>query len=224
MANAVSKFVEQLFLDGTVRLESSDLPASGDLTHAVQWVVDYEPTLRVHWPTAPPQIEPVSLQSVIDQFYRAAQLVVYRELGEDEIAKRISPDFERAQHTAADSPDAIYTIDLILRFLPDLVRRVRAMSSNDPLLKPLLDWGHRWPLSSVGIPDLEAGDPEPVLRHPCLCQIYIDRVIEFEALDRLSHPEMAERVRGVLGAYPELSPKLYRHLNPSPDSNSEHVA
>lgn len=219
MLNRVLRFVEQLFTDGIVRLHGPDVAESTEVATAAAWVLDQEAGFRSHCPRNPPPCDRAAIEKTIELIYRAAQLAVFRELGPEEVAK-LEPQIPLSNDSAA----AIYSVDLVLRFLPDLTRIVRGMNPEDPLLAILKGWGAQWPLSSVGIPDIAVASIEPILSDACLSQMYIDRVIEAGAVDRLSDPRVSEMVRGAIGAFPELSPKLYGHLNPPVAKlNHEHV-
>lgn len=209
MLNRVLQFIQQLTIDGVVRLHGPERATQTEISAAAAWVLDYEPELRQHWPWTPPACDRAAIERTIENLYRASQLAVFRELGPEEISQ-LDPQLA----VTNDSAEVVYSVDLVLRFLPDLMRIVRGMNPEDPLLGVLNGWGVLWPLSSVGIPDLKISSIEPILSTPCLSQLYIDRVIETGAVDRLSDLRVSERVRGAIGAFPELSPKLYRHLNP----------
>ena len=200
--------MEQLFVDGTVRVSGAALASHEEIEAAVDWVLQAEPQIREHGPLAPPVVDRPALKWAIRHFRGAAQLAVFRQLGPEEVAKRLEDDFVGE----GDAAGAMYSVDLVFRFLPDLVRIVKGMNPDDPLLAQLRKWGERWPLSSVGIPGLALSGLEPLLANRCLSMLYVDRIIEADAVDRLHDPRVQELVRGAIGAYPELSPKLYRFL------------
>ncbi|MBM4077860.1 MAG: hypothetical protein FJ267_19700 [Planctomycetes bacterium] len=106
----------------------------------------------------------------------------------------------------------VYSVDLVFRFLPDLVRIVKGMNSSDPLLERLKEWGRQWPLSSVSIPDLLVTEIEPILADRCLSQLYADRIIESGSTDRLNDPRVREMIRGQFGAYLEMNDKFHKYF------------
>lgn len=213
MLNRVLQFVQQLMIDGVVRLHGPELATQTEIGTATAWILASEPEFRAHWPAVPPACNGPALDRAVKSFYRASQLAVFRELGPEEVSK-----LDPLVTPGSDSAEVIYSVDLVLRFLPDLTRIVRGMNPEDPLLAILNGWGTQWPLSSVGIPDLKIGSIEPILSHPCLSQVYIDRVIETGSVDRLGDWKVAERVRGVIGAFPELNRKLYNTFQNLPTS------
>ena len=200
--------MEQLFVDGTVRVSGAALASHEEIEAAADWILEVEPQIREHRPLTPPGVDRSALKGAIRHFHGAAQLAVFRQLGPEEVAKRLGDDFVGE----SDAAGAMYSVDLVFRFLPDLVRIVKGMNPEDPLLAQLRKWVERWPLSSVGIPGLALSGLEPLLANRCLSMLYVDRIVEADAVDRLHDPRVQELVRGAIGAYPDLSPKLYRFL------------
>ncbi len=201
---AICEFYEQLFNSGQVRLQTGEPAFEQELWEAAGELAAFEDLHRVHLPGRPPELDRECLKWAAGQFYHAAQLAVFRELGEDEIERRLSGPAP----TRVRSPSAIYSVDLVFRRLPDLLRIVRAINPDDPLVKQLKEWCREWPLSSVGVPDVGEIDIEPVLSDRCLSLMYTDRILEAQDEVRLNHPEVARLVRGAVGAWPQLSPQL----------------
>ena len=203
----VLDFVKQLYTTGRVRLPSSEPSSLAELHAALQWLGESESNWREHLPRLPPPLEKEALQWSVQNLYRAAQLAVFRHLGPHEVERlKENPSPDR------QSPSAVYSVDLVFRFLPDLTRIVAGMNAEDPLVEILRDWACRWPLSSVGMPEVREIDIEPILHDACLRGVYADRILETEDTSRLSDPRVLELIRGVLGAYPELSPGVSEYL------------
>ena len=158
---------------------------------------------REHLPYKPPDIDRASLAWAAAMLYRSAQLTVFRELGEEETDRLAAQDDAGRTMTA----QVVYSVDLVFCHLPDLVRIVRAMNPDDPLLAVLISWCRQWPFSSVGVDGVGEIDIEPILGDRCLSLMYADRILESEDTSRLTHPGIAEIIRGVIGAWPDLSPK-----------------
>lgn len=209
---ALREFIERMFVDGTIRLTDVAEATEGEIQAAVDWVIEVELQLREHWPSVPPEIDRASLAWAIRNFHSAAQLAVYRQLGPEEISLRLDGN------CFVEGATTVYSIDLIFRFLPDLVRIVKGMNPDDPLHHWLRRWGAQLPLSSVGIPELNVSQVEPVLADRCLAILYVDRIFEAEAADRLTDTRVRELVRAAIGAYPELSPKLHAALAAEPQT------
>ena len=199
----ITDFYRQLLDSGQVRLRSSESAREAELQDAVSVLTESEMLQREHLPHTPPEIDRASLTWAAAMLYRSAQLTVFRELGEDEIDRLAAQDDAGRIMTA----EVVYSVDVVLRHLPDLVRIVRAMNPDDPLLAVLISWCQRWPFSSVGVDGVGEIDIEPILGDRCLSLMYADRILESEDTSRLTHPGIAEIIRGVIGAWPDLSPK-----------------
>ncbi|MFO1007295.1 MAG: hypothetical protein U0929_15145 [Planctomycetaceae bacterium] len=208
MSDRVRAFFEQLFAQGAVRVDGAELLREEEVESAVEWIIQADLQTREHWPAAPPDVDRRALTWATHQFFTAAQLTVYRQLGPVEIERRLEPEFS----VRNDDASMAYSVDVVFRYLPDLFRIVKGMNPDDPLLAVLRRWGERWPLSSVGIVGLSEINIEPILTNRCLSLMYVDRIVEAEATDRLDHPQVRELVREAIGAFPELSPNLYRWM------------
>lgn len=131
--------------------------------------------------------------------YRSCQFLAYRE-----------PDLPYLQAVLceecpqASSPAVCWSVDISLRFLPDLIRLARGLSHDHPFVISLLSIARQWPLSSVGVRDIGPVDVQAFWGHPCLQQLYVDRVIERRDDQRLMDPTVRQAVRAAVGIYPEL--------------------
>lgn len=110
------------------------------------------------------------------------------------------------------SPQACYSADLALRYLPDVIALARGIAPDDPLVGGLMDLARQWPLSSVGVTNIGDVDVAPFIDHPSLRQLYVDRIIERADVGRVSHPLVGESVRASLGGFPRLAPKVAEAL------------
>ncbi len=88
-----------------------------------------------------------------------------------------------------NDPSEHATADVVLRLLPQVHRRARAASLDDPLTVRLEELLRRWPLSGV-LADLDAGPLTAVELggHPGLLLLYAERLAR--------HPRPAWRVEG----------------------------
>jgi hypothetical protein len=137
------------------------------------------------------------------RLYRGCQALVCREMPPADLQRYLAHPCPEPR-----TPSVDYSADLLFRFLPDLFAVVRRVEPHDPLVAELRLLARAWPLSSVGIENLGEVDPSPVLTHPALRQLYVDRIVATGDTTRLSHPEVRRAVQAALGAYPELAPAL----------------
>jgi hypothetical protein len=111
------------------------------------------------------------------------------------------------------SPSVHYSVDLFLRYFPEVFIPAQKLAPGDPLIAELLKLGAAWPLSSIGIPGVEPANLEAIVSSPCLLRLYADRVIQKEDCARLKDQRIADAVRSGLGDHPELAPAISAELS-----------
>jgi hypothetical protein len=158
-----------------------------------------------------PGLDPVAAKWAAARLFRGCQALVCRELPPEQMRQLL-----REPCPVDISPSADYTVDLIFRFLPDLMKFARRVSQNDPLVEELLDLGRAWPLSSVGIEGVGEVDASRLLAHPGLRQLYVDRILATGDASRVRGDAVRAAVQTALGAFPELAPGLSAALNTTP--------
>jgi len=125
--------------------------------------------------------------------YKAVQLVMLRQLGEEVVREQLT------DYPGERSPAAVYSVDLSFRHLPSLLGLAKGLAPDDILVKKLQDQAYQWPFSSVGT-DIRPGvELSVVVGDPCLRQIYIDRVIEARDLQRAQDERVLPFVAASLG-------------------------
>lgn len=192
-------FVEELFVTGRVRLTTDDTPGDADIVEAVARVLEFERSLRLDLPGAAPGVDEAALRWALVAFYQAGQFQVYRHLGATKLVERFAEEPPRGA-----TAEAHYSVDLVFRFLPDLVKLARRGSPEDPLLVALTSWCEAWPLSSVGVSNLNPPHCELILAHECLLRLYVDRILRSQDTSRLTDQRIRDEVTRAVGAFPEL--------------------
>lgn len=142
-------------------------------------------------------------------FYRLCQFSAYRDIGPEQIAAAIAqPAPENA------SPSAAWSADLTLRHLPKLHFYARHLSDGDPLLHAIEKVAAEWPLSSVGLPDLELStNQHDWIDHPTLLRLYVDRITQTKDTSRLGDPRVVRKLKMDLGIHHDLAPELAAALS-----------
>jgi hypothetical protein len=203
MTNAI--FLSDLFETGLVRVARE--PATESDRKAIEpLLAEIEAQDRLNLPGEPPPFDASAAAWAASMLYRGAQLLADRDVSEETLRAAL----------ADPGPDATastyYSVDLIYRFLPDLITLARRVSQEDPLVAALLGLIAPWPLSSVGVTGAAIGNIEPILAHPCLRQLYVDRILAHGDVARLEEPRVREAVREALGAFSELAPAFAAKL------------
>ncbi len=206
----VARFVESLFNEGRVRVGESigrdgqlHPPGADDLEETRSVLETFERSYRADLPGNPPAVsEKAMLWGAVTTFY-VSSFLAHRDASEEVIRKTLSDPCPEA-----NSPSVCYSVDLTLRFLPDLVRLARAASPSDPLIDVLTSLARQWPLSSVGIAGADPVDLTSVLNDDCLLQLYADRIIATKDRSRLHEPRVRDKIRTSIGLHSELAPEL----------------
>ena len=197
-------FLRALLEHGRVRVDppTEKLTAADDAELTVV-LRDWEAANRAEFPGAPPAVSWAVVQWALAQFYRACQFAVYRDVPASTVTTTLS-----AACPAAPRPSQHYSVDLIFRFLPDLLRLAKSTSEGDPLCDCLRCWASEWPLSSVGMAGVNQADISPVYEDAGLLRLYVDRVIARRNASRLNDPRVRSAVRAALGHFDELAPPI----------------
>ncbi len=172
MQVTLSQFLERLFEEGRVAVSPPEPVQADELQAAEETLAALEAVYRLDLPGEPPPLAIAAARWAAVSLFHACQFVAFRNAGEEMIAAALGTPVPAAEATSLH-----YSVDLTFRFLPDLMRLARTDAENDPLLGYLRQWAVNWPLSSVGIPDVTPNSIEPIVSHPCLLNIYRDRVI-----------------------------------------------
>lgn len=216
------EFLEQLISEGRVAVPPP--PSGEDLR---RWSPAEQATLRtalhrldglvrLELPPGAPDLSLPAARWGALMLYRGSQFLVHREAGAADVQRTL-----RLRCPESLSASVLYSVDLTLRYLPDLVTRARSRSPGDPLVAELSSLARAWPLSSVGVrfessPSASAAEASQVpsqalsaealrtiAQHPCLRQLYVDRILEQQDTTRIDDV-FADDVRIVVGDYPDL--------------------
>ena len=211
----VARFVESLYNEGRVRVGESvgrdgqlRHPTADDLEATKTVLKEFERSYRADLPGNPPSVSDKALIWGAVTTFHTSSFLAHRDASEEVIRLALSVPCPEVT-----SPSVCYSVDLTFRFLPDLVRLARAVSSNDPFVSILASLARQWPLSSVGIADVGAVDVRSIVDDDCLLQIYTDRIIAAKDHSRLDEPRVRDKIRASIGLHSELAPQLSSYLN-----------
>ena len=193
-------------------LESTVSPAGDDDTAAL---LEIDRRERLEFPGEAPALSLPAARWAAATFHRACQLLVCRDVPAEAVASALAVPCPPRR-----SPETHYSVDLVLRYLPDLLAAARRLAAGDPLVNALGQLALAWPLSSVGVAGIEAGDLseiETFITHRGLRQLYADRILRHNDLDRLRAPPARAAVLASLGHHAgTLGPNLALPLAPTP--------
>lgn len=155
-------------------------------------------------PHTAPNFDPEAALWAAKYIFSTIQLVLLRDIGEEKLNQLLT------DYKGACTSEAIYSADLMLRFLPDIFRFASGLSPEDPLIYKLKAIARLWPFSSIGIADINVTIGDKILDHPSLRVAYIDRLILKKDIERINNKHELKLVKEALGAY---QAKLWPGLN-----------
>jgi len=206
---ALDTFLSSLFDHGRLAVPvpesvegEAELAASGAILDG------FEAGWRLDFPGTAPEWDRESGLFAARVLYRGAQGAMFRQIG----AEALRAGFALPPPDVGDAASAHYSVDVTLRFLPDLARMARGASADDPLVGLLDTLAREWPLSSVGMPGVEPESIEPIAGHSGLLRLYVDRIVAAADTSRLGDPRVVDAARRAVGAHHELCPVLSRSL------------
>lgn len=205
----LADFIADLLNFGEVEVAAQIEPfTQSDWEEAAEVLKDYYDEDKLEMPFEAPQFNPLAAAWAIEYLYRAIQLAMLRELDDEEVHKNL------IEFPGAVNVDAIYTVDLAFRYLPQLLQLAAGLSPQDVLVIKLKETAARWPFSSVGMPLDEFSDVRAILKHPSLRTAYIDRIVMARDTKRVNNASMIELVKEVLGDHTEtLWPEFEKMTN-----------
>lgn len=208
----LAEFIEEIWTAGTCTVRPTPMPAEQENELAALALLQraYADD-AVHQPAPVPAFEAEAALWAARYLYRAVQLTVVREL--DDTAVRVW----LRQFPGPATPEAHYSVDLLLRHLPDLLRLCQGLAPADALVQHLQATLQYWPLSAVGAKLSELPDPAPILAHPGLRLLYADRLLAARDLPLAQHPAARELLREVLGQFSaDFWPEFHAALHEQP--------
>ncbi len=177
-------FLAQIQDSGELPFTSPE-PLAFQRTSSVELLESMDERRRLEMAHTPPEFRPDCALWSARLTARICQHLVYREIP----AERIEADFQESC-PEEPGPAQTYSVDLVLHWLPELLRRASRIASADPLVSQLQRLAWDWPLSSVGIGlDVKESTPDltPILENASLRQLYVDRILETADDTRLHH-------------------------------------
>lgn len=198
----MNEFLHSLFSNGELMIPQHESAFDKRQTHNA--VTQFERVWRCELPGDPPEFVAESAVKATQILMAVCRSVVHREIRIEQTEQTIT----QVCLTDDDTPSLHYSVDLVLRFLPQVIERARRISESDTLLDLLKGIGRQWPLSSVGTKGCLPDQLPTALQHPCLWRMYVDRIISTKDLARVNIPSVRDAVGAALGPFPYLAPEF----------------
>ncbi|MEO6594704.1 MAG: hypothetical protein ABIP94_08115 [Planctomycetota bacterium] len=190
----LGQFLLSLQGAGRVQVARDAMPQPGAVDQVLR---DFDAAVRIDGPADLPALELAPAVWAAERLFAACALFAHRDLGVDAVTQRLGVPCP----ARPDSPSAHYSADLALRHLPDLCQLARGVAPDDPLLVRLRQLAQQWPLSSVGMVGLGSVDAGPVLAHPALTRVYVDRILRCNDQSRTSDPRVVRAIEAAIGEH-----------------------
>lgn len=196
----LKQFVQDLVDLGQVRVSRVADFSEGDRRAAVEIFHHLDARRRDELPGDAPELSMPSALWAAALLYRGCQAFIYRDMGAELIEEALALPCPEAVDASV-----IYSVDLTLRYLPDLRTMARGFSPEDPLVKALDTLAARWPLSSVGLAVKLEANLDDILDHPCLRRVYVDRVLARTDHARAKDPRVRRGILEAVGDHRDLA-------------------
>lgn len=149
----------------------------------------------------PKEAPPFHLESAIwaaQVVYLSAQLILYRQHKESELEELFPKD-----EWALDASTSL-SVDLCLRFVPEMMIELQAIDPEDRLLEKLEQIMKKWAYSAIGRGlSVEKEAIDCLFSNACMRQLYTDRIVEKQDHRLAQNEEILKWVKGDLGMYAE---------------------
>ncbi len=190
-------FLQHLFEDGEI-VVPRDVVSQPEAVQSL--LIFSERIWRTDWPGHAPPFDVEIAGKALEVLFVLSQATVYRELDEVAVAARL----QAIALAPVESASAYYSVDLTLRFLPQIYERLTRSTDDDPVLELVSKVAREWPLSSIGIPGCSPEALPAALDDPGLFRVYVDRVIAASDQERMKSERVATAVNAVFGPFDEL--------------------
>ena len=189
-------FLQTLFDTGAVVVERTPVLVLDDVWAPARDVLAEEYERRsLECPGLPPRFNETVAMEGARFLHNGCVCLVNRALDEADVQSCLE-----MPKTLSGDASTVFSLDLALSRLPDLVRMAEGAAPGDPLVRRLRDVGCDYPLSSAGIQGLELrGDEKALLEHTVMRRLYADRIIERRANRPTGQPRCPGRRPGVPG-------------------------
>jgi hypothetical protein len=190
------QFIQDIIQQGKVTVDGHVTPfADDDLQAATQRLREHYELQKQELTANVPAFDATAAIWAASFLYRTVQLVMLRDLGDEVVNKLLTP------YDGVITPEAVLSVDLSFRYLPNLVGLAKGLAPEDVLVKRLNEAAVQWPFSSVGMKVEGDFNIEVILNNACVCRSYIDRIVTARDIKRCNNPQVKEYIKEALGDY-----------------------
>ena len=192
----LKQFIQDIIRQGKVVVEGNVTPFTDeDIQAATQHLHEYYEHQKKELTGTVPAFDAAAAIWAAGFLYRAVQLVMLRNLGEEAVNRLLTP------YNGVVSPEAILSVDLSFRYLPNLLGLAKGLAPEDVLVKRLREAAVQWPFSSVGMKVEDELNIDVIMNNTCVRRAYIDRIITARDIKRCNNTQVNEYIQEALGDY-----------------------
>jgi hypothetical protein len=182
---------EEVFLYGNL-LEITEKEAEETISFLrIEYQKEY-----LEYPYSAPEYSAEGALWAAKTVYLASQLLLYRENKGLEL-ETLLPDYP-----AAPSASSILSIDLCLRFLPNIITQLKLIDTEDILIELLERKLYTWHYSGIVYPlAVDRLDFSSITMDKSVHQLYVNRILKYKKLPLALHPSCKELILANLGNY-----------------------
>jgi hypothetical protein len=175
--DAFEAFVTRLLHEGSIVFQARPEPPEEGVARGARALAEAYEVYRLDVAGSPPPFRAEVACAAAEVVRQASWAVVNRDERVTDLERKVA--FGRVPEEPGDHLSA----DLVLRFLPQVYRRAKAIDSSDPLVAMLAKILRDWPLSGV-LADIESPPAHPEALdfggHPGLMLLYAERLADHD--------------------------------------------
>ncbi|MBS0032383.1 hypothetical protein ACTJJ0_34360 [Chitinophaga sp. 22321] len=192
----LAAFINHLVREGQVAVVDQLIPFTPQELSETQTILEtYYKSDILEMPGTAPSFDAEAALWSAQYIYRIVQLTMGRDIGAADLSAWLAP------YPFAVTAAGIYSADLCLRYLPDLLSLSKGLAPDDPLVQEIRETAMQWPFSSTGMNLPARGNITTITASASLLQAYADRIIATRDINRCNSIAIQNTVTASLGNY-----------------------
>lgn len=192
----LAKFITNLYESGHLTL---DFEIEDNQEGAREAIRQVDQQQRLHWPYQAPELN----EDICLWAFETLQLFVYAYVDSNFNSDEIKQNIRKLERNDFNTEDH-YSVDLAFSYLIDLYELIKIRNASDPLAEIIHSQAKAWPLSLVGIEDVEIELDDKVFHHPALQAVLCDRIYEYRRFRWAKIPLLQQRMSEISGQRKDL--------------------
>ena len=162
----------------------------------------------LNFPFDSPNFHPLAALWAAETVYYACQFILFRENDADKL-EDFFPTFQ-----FEISSSTILSVDLCFRFLPDMLRQLSLIDSEDSLIPILEKYLKTWHFSGINYSlNFKEVDLNIIFTNPCLQQLYLNRITTYKNIHLAKTPKINQLLKANFGIFEETFWTNFKTIN-----------